>query len=165
MVLFKRLPQLRWKPPEDQEIIPLEAQKQCPELAADFKTLAEELMPHFRELDANALRLQNEFRLEQVLLIFGGTLATILGALHASLGAVWCGIIESVLAAALSAIAMRAKATRAQQRYFTDRLKAEKLRAEYFLFLSRVGNYADDSARLRQLIRRVAEIRIGEGAK
>src|SRR5689334_3768259 len=132
MILFKRLPRLRWKLPEHQEIIPVEAQNQYPELAADFTTLANELMPHFLELDANALRLQNEFHLEQVLLIFGGTAATILGAVHASLGAVWTGITESVLAAALSAVAMRVQTTRAQERYFTDRLKAEKLRAEYF---------------------------------
>jgi hypothetical protein len=54
----------------------------------------------------NALQLQNEFRLEQVLLIFGGALA------------------------ALSAVAMRAKTTRVQQGYFTDRLKAEKHRTK-----------------------------------
>lgn len=165
MILFKRLPRLRWKPPKDQEIIPVERQVRCPELATDFKTLAEEVMPHFRELDASALQLQNEFRLEQVLLIFGGTLATILGALHASLGAVWTGIAESVLAAVLSAIAMRAKTTRVQQAYLTDRLKAEKLRAEYFLFLGRAGAYAEDAERLPQLIRRVAEIKSGDGVK
>jgi hypothetical protein len=76
MTLFKRLPRLRWKPSEAQEIIPPDVQTQCPELATDFKLLAEELMPHFRELDANALQLQNEFRLEQVLLIFGAALAS-----------------------------------------------------------------------------------------
>jgi hypothetical protein len=165
MILFERLPRFRWKRSEGQEIIPPGVQTQCPELATDFKLLAEELMPHFRELDANALQLQNEFRLEQVLLIFGGALATILGALHASLGAVWLGITESVLAAALSAVAMRAKTTRVQQDYFTDRLKAEKLRAEYFLFLGRAGTYAEDTERLRQLVRRVAEIKGGGEAK
>jgi hypothetical protein len=56
MTLFKRLPRLRWKASEDQEIIPPDVQTQCPELGTDFKTLAEELMPHFRELDASALQ-------------------------------------------------------------------------------------------------------------
>ena len=130
MTLFKRLPRLGWKASEAQEIIPPDVPTQCPELGTDFKLLAEELMPHFRELDANAQQLQNEFRLEQVLLIFSGALVTILGALHASLGAVWIGITESVLAAALSAVAMRAKTTRVQQGYFTDRLKAEKHRTK-----------------------------------
>jgi hypothetical protein len=76
MTLFKRLPRLRWKRSEAQEIIPPDVQTQCPELGTDFKLLAEELMPHFRKLDANALQLQNEFRLEQVLLIFSAALAS-----------------------------------------------------------------------------------------
>src|SRR5438105_12148167 len=121
-------------------------------------------MPHFRELDAEALRVQNQFRLDQVTLIFGGALATILGAVHASLGgaAVWAGIIEFVLAAVLSAVALRMQATHAQERYFTDRLKAESLRTEYFLFLGHVGTYADEQDRLPCLIRRVADIKSGE---
>lgn len=165
MVLFKRLPKLRWKPPGKDEIIPAEAQEPVPDLASDFKTLEQELMGHFRQLNANALRLQNQFRLDQVMLIFGGTLATVLGAMHASLGppsAGWMGISESVLAAVLSAVALHSQTTRAQQRYFADRLKAETLRGEYFLFLGRVGAYGDDQGRLPHLIRRIAEIKTGE---
>jgi hypothetical protein len=165
VALFKRLPSLRWSPPRDQNVIPAEAQTQSPTFSGDFKTLEDELMPHFRELDAEALRVQNQFRLNQVTLIFGGALATILGALHASLGAgpaVWAGIIESVLAAVLSAVALRLQGTHAQERYFSDRLKAEKLRTEYFLFLGRVGTYADEQERLPRLIRRVADLKSGE---
>ena len=83
--MFKRLPSLRWHPPRDQEIVSMEVQKQSPLFADDFKTLDDELMPYFRELDAEALRVQNQFRLDQVTLIFGAALATILGAVHASL--------------------------------------------------------------------------------
>lgn len=165
MALFKRLPSLRWSAPRDQQIVPAEAQTQTPAFSGDFKTLEDELMPHFRELDAEALRVQNQFRLQQVTLIFGGAVATILGALHASFGtgpAVGAGIIESVLAAALSAVALRAQGTQAQKRYFSDRLKAEKLRTEYFLFLGRVGAYADEQERFPCLIRRVADIKSGE---
>src|ERR1700730_122946 len=165
MALFKRLPSLRWSPPRDQNIIPAEAQTQSPTFSGDFKTLEDEVMPHFRELDAEALRVQNQFRLNQVILIFGGALATILGAVHARLGAgpaVWAGIIESVLAAVLSAVALRLQGTHAQERYFSDRLKAEKLRTEYFLFLGRVGTYADEQERLPRLIRRVADTKSGE---
>ena len=143
----------------------MEAQKESPLFADDFKTLEQELMPHFRELDAEALGVQNQFRLDQVTLILGGALAAILGVVHASLGgaaAVWAGIIESVLAATLSAVALRLQGTHAQERYFSDRLKAEKLRSEYFLFLGRVGTYADEQQRLPCLIRRVANIRSGE---
>src|SRR5262249_18494533 len=116
----------------------------------------------FRELDAEALRVQNQFRLDQVTLIFGAALVTILGAVHASLRgppAVWTGIVQSVLAAALSAVAMRLQGTHAQERYFTDRLKAEKLRGEYFLFLGRVGNYAERQDRFWRLLRCVCGIK------
>lgn len=162
MVLFKRLPKLRWKPPEKEELVPIEAQARRPDLAADFATLESELMPYFRELDANALRLQNQFRLRQVTLIFGGALATILGALHANLASAWIGISETVLAAVLSGVAVRSLTARAHERYSSDRLKAEKLRSEYFLFLGRIGTYLDERERLPQLIRRVGEVKIGE---
>ena len=140
----------------------MEAQAKCPDLAADFATLETELMPYFRELDANALRLQNQFRLHQVTLIFGGALATILGALHANLASAWIGISQTVLAAVLAGVAVRSQTTRAHERYSSDRLKAEKLRSEYFLFLGRVGSYSDEKERLPQLIRRIGEVKIGE---
>jgi len=163
LVLFKRLPSLQWSPPRDQQIVPVDAQTHNPAFSDDFKTLEGELMPHFRELDAEALRVQNQFRRHQVMLIFGGACATILGALQASLGpaSAWIGIIESVLAAVLSAVALRAQTTRAQERYFTQRLKAEKLRGEYFLFLGQVGAYAEADQRLPHLIRRVVDIESG----
>ena len=165
MTLFKRLPKLRWRPAQDEEILDLNVQSKYPALVDDFKLLQEKLLPHFRQLNADALRYQNEFRLDQVMLIFGGALATILGVLHASLPrtlAVWAGIVEAVLAAALSAVALRARTTGAQQRYFTLRLKAEKLRAEYFLFLGNLGIYADRTKRKANLLRRLADIKSGE---
>jgi hypothetical protein len=81
-------------------------------------TLESELMPYFRELDASALRLQNQFRLYQVTLIFGAALATLLGALHANLSSgagAWIGISETVLAAVLSGVAVRSQTTRARK--------------------------------------------------
>jgi hypothetical protein len=163
MTLFRRLPRLVWSP-QNEEIVPADVQARHPALAKDFETLDGELLPHFRELNADALRYQNEFRLDQLMLILGGTLATVLGVLHASLPrvATWAGIVEAVLAAALSAVALRARTSGAQQRYFTWRLKAEKMRAEYFLFLGCVGLYADEKTRLPNLIRRVADLKSGE---
>ena len=166
LILFKRLPKLPWPPPQNEDIIKLTVQAQHPELVEDFKSLEAELLPHFRQLNEDALRCQNDFRLDQVILIFGGALATILGVLHASLAhsiAAWAGVIEAILAAMLSAVALRARTTGSQQRYFTWRLKAEKMRAEYFLFLGGVGIYAgDDLQKKSNLIRRVAEIKSGE---
>lgn len=163
VVLFKRFPKLRWKPPEKEEIVPIDAQAQHPDLMADFATLEAELMPYFREFDANALRLQNQFRLHQVTLIAGAALATILGGLHTSLasGGTWIGISQTMLAVILSGVAIRSQTTRAQERSCTERLKAERLRSEYFLFLGRFGIYSDEKERLPQLIRRIGELNIG----
>ena len=165
MVLFKRLPRLVWSPMPDEDIVPPDAQAQHPALSGDLKTLGDELLPHFRELNAYALQYQNEFRRDQLILISGGALAAVLGVLHVSVphaAATWAGITEAVLAAALSALALRARTVGGQRRYFTWRLKAEKLRSEYFLFLGSVGVYADRKARVPNLIRRVAEIKSGE---
>jgi len=162
LTLFKWLPYLRWRPKEGEQIVSLEVQARYPAFADDFELLERELMPHFRELDNEALRTQNQFRLEQMALIFGGALATALGAIQAALAdAIWPGIVEAVLAAGLAAITLGARALKAQERYFTNRLKAETLRGEYFLFLGRVGSYADDDYRVQQLIRRVADVKLG----
>jgi hypothetical protein len=163
LVLFKRFPRLHWRPREGEQIIPREAEATYPALADDFAFLERALLPHFRELDNEALRAQNQFRLEQMALILGGTLATVLGAVQASLlNAAWPGIVEAVLAAGLTAVAFRAQALKAQERYFTNRLKAEMLRGEYFLFLGRISPYAEDRECPQQLIRRVAEVKTGE---
>jgi hypothetical protein len=162
LTLFKRLPYLRWRPKEGEQIVPPEVQADYPAFAEDFEQLEQELMPHFRELDNEALRAQNQFRLEQVALIFGGALATALGAIQAACAdAVWPGIVEAALAAVLAYVALRARALKAQERYFTNRLKAETLRGEYFLSLGRVGPYADDRYRVQRLIRRVANVKLG----
>jgi hypothetical protein len=160
--LFKRLPYLRWRPKEGEQIVSPEVQANYPVFAEDFEQLEQKLMPHFRELDNEALHAQNQFRLEQVALIFGGALATTLGAIQAALAeAAWPGIVEAVLAAMLVAIALRVRALKAQERYFTNRLKAETLRGEYFLFLGRIGPYADNRYRIQRLIRRVADVKLG----
>ncbi len=77
--------------------------------------------------------------------------------------AVWPGIVEAALAAVLAAVALRARELKAQERYFTNRLKAETLRGEYFLFVGRVGHYTDDRYRIQRLIRRVADVKAREG--
>lgn len=166
LVLFKRRPYLRWRPKEGQQIVSPEARADHPAFAEDFEWLERELVPHFRDLDNEALRAQNQFRLEQVALIFGGALAIALGTVQAALiDAVWPGIIEMVLTAGLAAVVLRVRALKAREHYFTNRLKAETLRGEYFLFLGRIGPYADDRHRAQHLIRRVAEVKAGEGGK
>jgi len=79
MELFKRLPNFRPISDELQEIVPRSEQNNYPDFAGDFALLEKELMPHFRELDNEALRQQNWYRWMYIILIFGGTLVTILG--------------------------------------------------------------------------------------
>lgn len=165
LALFKRLPTLRWRPLYDQQIIAPSDQAKYSLFTEDFQLLESKLMPYFRQFDSDALRAQNQFRLEQMLLIFGGLLASALGAFQlAFTDAVWLGVLETVVAAVLMFISQRARIFKAQETYLTLRLKAELLRGEYFLFLGRVGVYADSQQRDQQLARRVTEIIIRESA-
>ncbi len=149
------------------------AMMQNPQYAADFQILDEHLLPVFLELDAEALRAQNDFRMEQLILIGGGLVATVLGALHMAFGLgtaadagtglpvtgawAWAGAVVSAVVATVTA---RARDLRNQDVYRTSRLKAELLRGEFYLFLGRVGDYGKP-ARVGSLVRRVAEIQSG----
>ncbi len=162
-VLFKRWPVLRWQAGQKAEIIEPEDQTRYSAFADDFKVLEQEVMEEFRDLDTKAQRGQNQFRLEQVILILGGVLVTALGAgqvtfaaiLHNSLAP---GLAEAVLAAALAGFARYAGSSKSQETYFSNRLKAEALRGEYFRFLGRLDLYADGEPRQQHLRQRVVEI-------
>lgn len=159
MSLFRRWPSVRWRPGPDDQIIPPGVQADFPEFADDFRVLERELLPQFRALDNEASRRQNQFRLDQVALIFGGAAAAILGAIQVAFPtSAWPGTAEFLVAGGLSAIAFRQRALRPRERYSANRLKAEALRREYFMFLGRVGPFASDVERTRNLIRRVGQI-------
>jgi hypothetical protein len=159
IALFKRLPMLFWRPRKDNQIVAPEIQNNYPDFKADFDVLEQNLLPYFRELDNEALRAQNQFRRQQIILIVGGVIASTLGAVQAALSeAKWPGISEAGLTAFLTMVAFFARELNAQKHYFANRLKAETLRGEYFLFLGRMGSYANDADRVPNLIRRVADI-------
>ena len=170
ITLFKRLPMWFWRPKKDAQIIHLAPDDQYsdfkdkyPDFKGDFDVLEQQLMPYFRELDNEALRAQNQFRRQQIVLILGGVIASALGAVQAAfIGEKWPGIAEAVLTALLTMVAFFARELNAQKKYFSNRLKAETLRGEYFLFLGRVGSYANDDNRVSNLIRRVADIEAEE---
>jgi len=163
IALFKRRPILFWKPRINEQIIPLDQRKEFSTLEDDFKILDERLMDNFRRLDNEALKAQNEFRRQQIILIVGAATTSSLGAIQVAMPetAPWPGLIEAVIAATLAAVAFIAKQTEPQKKYFSNRLKAETLRGEYFLFLGRLGPYKDDASRVRNLIHRVTEIELG----
>ncbi|MBO0860951.1 MAG: DUF4231 domain-containing protein [Chloracidobacterium sp.] len=160
IALFKRRPILLWKPRINEQIVPLDQRKEFPALEDDFKILDEQLMDNFRRMDNEALMAQNQFRLQQIILIVGAVMTSSLGAIQAAMPetARWPGLIEAVIAAMLTAVAFIAKRTEPQKKYFSNRLKAETLRGEYFLFLGHLGAYKDDASRVHKLIQRVAEI-------
>jgi Protein of unknown function (DUF4231) len=129
-----------------------------PALAGDFEILTRELLPDFHRLNAQALHAQNRFWRGELALIVGGALATVLGVVTAATESMLPGAVEMVLAASLAAVARSLGASDVHRQYFTSRLRAEHLRSEYFRFVSRVGDYADDHGRVKALRRRVAEI-------
>jgi hypothetical protein len=159
--LFKRAPKLIWRNEDSkEEIVPRKWQDKFPIFAEDFALLEQFLMPDFRGLDSDALFKQNQFRRAQVILILGGVLVTVLGALQVSqVGGLWTGLIEAVVAILLATVAQTARTTKAQEHYFKDRLKAETLRSEYFTFLRRADPYDNDQTREHQLQKRVQRIR------
>jgi SLOG in TRPM, prokaryote/Protein of unknown function (DUF4231) len=160
--LFSSLPRLRWKPGNSQPFVSDSTLARCPALRADVDLLEQELVPQFRRLDEESLRTQNTFRLGQLSLIVGGTAAAALGAVQTAVGGgvVALAIPEAILAGLLAGATVYIRGRNAQREYFTARLKAERLRAEYFLALAHAGDYAgvDDSERLRFLRRRIRAI-------
>lgn len=139
------------------------------EYDADLHVLRKHLLPQYVTEDRDALRSQNEFRRDQVILIIGGVIVTGLAALP---GAVTGNpgegdtvrVIAALAAAALAAWASRSRDLASQERWRTSRLKAELLRGEYFLYLGRAKPYDVEGCRNRNLMRRVAEIRSGGAA-
>lgn len=161
MVLFRRFPKFQPLPREEQHIIPPGERSKYPTFAEDFETLERELMPYFRELDTEALRRQNLYRWMYVILIFGGTLATILGIVQiAFIDSAWIGIVGAILAALLGTVISLSSRFNHHEHYLNARLAAERLRSEYFMFLGQFDQYANKQDRIQKLIRLVADIKI-----
>jgi hypothetical protein len=160
--LLRPLPRIRWRARRSEPFVPSGKVADCPALEPDIHLLDRQLMPTFRKLDEESLRAQNTFRLGQLALILGGTAATALGAVQAALGGgiVALAVPEALLAGLLAGTVVYIRGRNAQGLYATNRLRAERLRSEYFLFLARAGRYAgqDEDARVDLLGRQVREI-------
>jgi hypothetical protein len=159
-----------WRPEPDQPwhedwpVLPGDADARYPLLAADFRLWREEVEQPFRRLDHDAQLMQHQFWRQQVWLIIGGLLATVLGAVQAATGGhLGVAAAQAVLTGFLVGLATLARGRRAHQGYFTARLKAERIKSEFFLFLARAGDYAG-ADREQRLRRQVADIVAAEGA-
>lgn len=170
--LVARFPRPPWWRPDpaaswlsDWPVLPEGVEERYPRLAADCRLWREELEPRFRKLDHEAQLLQNQFWRQQVALIIGGLVATTLGAYQAARGGGQEAVAaaQAVFTGALTGVAAIARGRRSQSGYLTARLKAERIKSEFFVFLARVGDYAgaDRNERLRQQVEDIAE---AEGA-
>lgn len=161
--LFRRVPKLR--APSSFPLLPagVEEKEEFKDLAQDISFLRVKLFGEFEELDVVALERQNGFRLAQFLMIIGGLIATLLGSIQAALHSHWAGIAEAALVLALVVLFQVNGQLNLKQDYLDQRLKAERLRAECFFFLARVGGYSalDDAGSRDLLKKRVNLIQTG----
>jgi hypothetical protein len=141
-----------WRPDPDQPwdndwpVLPEDADESYPQLVPDFNIWRDGrdgVEKTFRRLDHDAQLLQQQFWRQQVTLIAGGLLATALGAFQAADGGGNRGVAAAlaVLAGLLTGLTALVRARRAQQGYLTARLKAERIKSEYYEQLSRVVDW------------------------
>jgi len=160
--LFRRVPTLR--APSSDPLLPAGVAEEFPALGSDIDVLKKELFADFEKLDVAALKSQNGFRLAQLVLIVGGLIATLLGAIQAALPkSAWAGVVEVSLVLVLGVLFVVSGQLSFQEDYLDRRLKAERLRAECFFFLARAGGYSalDEHGSRGLLERRVALIKAG----
>jgi hypothetical protein len=121
-------------------VFPPEKRAEYPELAQDFAIIDEVVTASFTELDEAAMRNQNRYRRQQVLVLVGSALVTGLGGLQAALSEQrWPGLLLALLAAGLATSSRWAREDASLTRYLDARAKAERLRALQFEFLSATG--------------------------
>jgi hypothetical protein len=168
--LIARFPRLFWRPAEegtwdnDWPVVSPQSLDDYPWLRTDLMAWPGELERRFRQLDHRAQILQNRFWRQRVLLIGGGLLATSLATVQAAWGGghVILAVLQAVLTGLLAGLTVLIRSRRAQQGYLSARLKAERIKSEFYLFLARAGDYAHDD-RLARLSRAVNDIETAEG--
>jgi uncharacterized protein DUF4231 len=168
--LVARFPRLFWRPAEDEAwdsdrpLVPPQSLDDYPWLSTDLMAWPDLLEHRFRRYDHQAQILQNRFWRQRVLLIAGGLLATSLATVQAASGGghVWLAVPQTVLTGLLAGLAVLLRSRRAQYGYLSARLKAERIKSEFYLFLARSGDYAHDD-RVTRLGLAVDDIEASEG--
>jgi hypothetical protein len=162
--LLKRFPRLRppsspWPP-----IAPGQ-QDEYPALADDLAVLAEVATPEYHRWDETALRDQNAYRRQQVLVLLGSAAVTALGGIQALAPEQrWPGLVLAVAGIFLATSSQWARESASLTGYLQARLRAERLRALHFQYLARIGPYARDDRR-EALLAAVRAIRSGKEPK
>lgn len=158
-MLIARWPSLR-APRMSHPVLPADVQLTYPRLAEDIQVLDDVVGGSFHDTDLAALRHQNRYRRQQVVILLGAAVLTGLGGLQAVFpDQRWPGVLLTALSIALAAVSRTASELDTLDDYFTERVKAERLRALYFRFLSRTKDYGgpDRVAVLRRAVLAVDE--------
>jgi hypothetical protein len=127
-------------------------------MAADMEEADRVLGSALGEADTLAGKLQNRFRFSELAIIYGGVAAVALGLASGLSEQGAFSFVEAVLTAGLGALAFISGQLRWQRRWLRRRWQAETLRGERFLFLARVGEYAEADDPARRLRQRVVDI-------
>ncbi|GAA2581929.1 hypothetical protein GCM10010435_69360 [Winogradskya consettensis] len=159
--LLARFPKLR-TPAEPYPVIPPDARERYPELADDLTELAAVVEPVFSAYDRQALKEQNAYRRQQVLVLLGSALVTTLGGIQALVpGQRWPGLVLALAGVLLATSSQWARERASIDEYLQARVRAERLRALHFRYLARVGPYAGPD-RLVALRRAVIAVKAGK---
>jgi hypothetical protein len=160
LALFRRVPPLR-SPTVSDPVIPPEARVAYPSLGSDFEVLDRIAAKAFHNSDLNALRHQHRYRRHQIMIVVGSAIVTGLGGLQAAYpDQRWPGVALTALSILLAASSRTVGELDALSEYLTERVKAERLRALHFRFLSRTRKFAGDD-RVVVLKRAVIAIEAG----
>jgi hypothetical protein len=143
-------------------VLPADTAARYPALAEDVAVLERLVGEEFATSDHAALVEQNRYRFQQVVLALGAALLTGLGGLQAVMpDQRWPGIVLVVLGLVLTAVGRTAGELGTFERFLDERVKAERLRAMHFRYLSRTGRYAGPD-RAIVLERAVLAVKNGE---
>lgn len=159
--LLARFPRLR-TPAASWPVVPADRRAAYPGLADDFEVLDQVVTPAFERFDVQALCDQNRYRRQQVFVLLGSAILTGLGGLQAVVpGQRWPGLLLAALGVLLAASSRWAGERSSLATYLDARVKAERLRAVHFEFLSRTGRYAGPD-RVPALRRAVIAVEAGK---
>ncbi len=169
--LLVRWPRFFWRPSEDEPwaddwpVVQPEWLTQYQMLAQDLTVWCEQLEPRFRRLDHRAQILQNKFWRQRVTLIAGGLVATSLATVQAAMGGgiIALAVAQAGLTGLLAGVTVLIRSRRAQHGYLTARLKAERIKSEFFLFLARAAYYSEGDP-VTRLLQEIDDIEMAEGA-
>lgn len=160
--LLRRVPSLR-AAAQSVPVLPPDAAERHPALAEDIAVVQEHLAPAFAELDRTALQYQFRYRRQRLLVAVGAALVTGLGGLEAAFADQWWpGVVLGVLGATVVTASRIDNERTVQEDYLTARVRAERLRALHFQYLSGHAPFEGTDAERRLALRRaISAVRHG----